>query len=318
MTTTNLDKLRAVEHYSDYAKNPNDEVFKLFMPNSDYDPLFSQVFALAGYKVTDITTPTSFISRHAKQSLKAMAHHLISVIFHVKRGLKNKKVSMEDKMEFIDHFMGEFGNVTNGMFYDDIAYLSSPTETHKARDAFMVAAEHIKNGEYGTAIFKGIIELLNILINSLNQAETGEFMNIDFIDLVEMAIFDTNGALVKMMVDESYKHQTNCLAVWIGILNNSPYLLWIKINETGVVRAYDMQEAIGLYRVMFDGSFDSSDLRLKRRAIFGDLNLAYGTHDTAIPTTKPKTINKNTKYFKKKHKYAKQHQNTSGNQNKVA
>lgn len=313
MSNSNFDKLRGKENYFDFAKTPNDELFKTFIPNSDYDPLFSQIFELAGYKQTDITTRTVFIGHHAKNSLKLMAHHLIKVIFNVKRGLKNEDVNIQDKIPFIEHFLGEFGNLKNGNFYDQITYLSSPEETEKARIAFQVAFDYVKSGEYSADLFQGIIDLLNVLTNSLKLAKTGEFMSVDLVDLVEMAIFDTDGALVKMMADHSYTHQVNCLPVWLEILNTSPYLLWLKVNETGVVRAFNIQEAIGVYRIKFDSDeFDSADLRLKRRTIFNELNVAFGTSDTVVPENKPKKFNKATEYFKKKHKYAKKRNNQNG------
>lgn len=302
---TNLAKLRTKEHFTDLEKNPNDDLLKIFT-DATFDPLFSQVFELAGYKPTDITTRTVFVGRHAKDSVKAMARHLISTIYHVKRGLKSKNVDIIQKVAFIDHFLGEFGNVSKKDFYGEIAHLSSPEEVDKARVAFEVAAYYVNNGEYGSAIQNGIVDFLNILTNSLKLAETEEFLSIDLIDLVEMSIFDTHDALLKMMADTSYTHKAYCMKIWVDIFNNSPYLLWININETGVVRAYNMLDCIGLYRVHFESDiFDSRDLRLKRCTIFGELNAAYGTSDTVVPATKPKKFNKATAYFKKKGKHLK-------------
>lgn len=302
---TNLAKLRAKENYTDLDNGSNDDLLKIFT-DTNFDPLFSQVFDLAGYKPTHISMRTIFIGRHAKDSVKAMARHLIGTIFHVKRGLKNKSIDISEKVAFIDHFLGEFGNVSKVDFFGEIAHLSSPEEVEKARVAFEMAAHLVNNGKYASAIQTGIIDLLNTLTNSLKLAETEEYLNIDLIDLVEMSIFDTDGALVKMMNDSSYNHKGNCMKVWVDIFNTSPYLLWININETGVVRAYNMLECVGLYRVHFESDiFDSRDLRLKRCAIFGELNATYGTSDTVIPATKPKKVNKATKYFKKKGKFKK-------------
>lgn len=317
----NFEKLRQKENFFDFVNAPDHELFQIFVPGTDFDPVFSQVLELAGYKQSDLSTPSLFIGRHVNEHCIAMAHHFVSLLYNVKRMLRNKRVPLERKTKMIDQILGEFGRVNDAYFMPDLVHLSGPEEVEKARIAFVKAAHYIKNGDYGSTIFNGIIDLLNIVTNSLKKVESGEFASIDFLDMVDIALFDTNEPILELMGEDKYQHHIYNMKLWSDILNNSPYLLWLSVKDdekdAGVTRAYSIVEANAVHTMSFDAQLtDSADVRLKRLNIFNELNLAFGTLDTVVPATKPKTVNKRREHFKKKQKYM-NNQNNKGNNQKV-
>lgn len=315
----NYEKLRQKENYFDFVNALDHELFQIFVPGTDFDPVFSQVLELAGYKPSDLTTPSSFIGRHVQEHCVAMARHFISLIYNVKRRLRNEDVPLENKTKMIDQFLGEFGSVKDVYFTPDLVHLSGPEEVEKARIAFVKAAHLVKNGDYGSTIYNGIIDLLNIVTNSLKKVESGEFVSTDFLDMVDIALFDTSEPILELMGEDKYQHHTYNMPIWTDILNTSPYLLWLKVEEgkeAGVKRAYSIIEATAVYPMSLESQLtDSAEVRLKRLNIFNELNLAFGTLDTVVPATKPKTVNKRREHFKKKHKYMNS-QNNNGNKQK--
>lgn len=316
---SNFEKLRQKENFLDFVNAPDHELFQIFVPGTDFDPVFSQVLELAGYKQSDLTTPSLFVGRHVQEHCTDMARHFISLIYNVKRRLCNKQVPLEHKTKMIDQFLGEFGCVNDLHFTPELVHLSGPEEVEKARIAFLKAAQRIKSGDYGSTLYNGIVDLLNIITNSLKKVESGEFASIDFLDMVDIALFDTSEAILELMGDDNYQHHTYNMKIWSEILNTSPYLLWLSVKEdgkdAGVTRAYNIVEANAVYPMSFESQLtDSADLRLKRLNIFNELNLAFGTLDTVVPATKPKTVNKRREHFKKKQKYMNSHTQSGSKQ----
>lgn len=317
---SNYEKLRAKENFFDFVNAPDSSLFQIFVPGTDFDPVFSQVLELAGYKEADLSVRSLFVGRHVQKHCKDMAHHFVSLLYHVKRMLSKKEIPVERKTKMIDQILAEFGGVANLNFVADIVHLSSPEEVQKARIAFDRAAHYVNAGDYSSTIFNGIVDLINIMTNSLKKIESGEFISIEFLDMVDIALFNTSEAIVELMGDIKYKHQTHHLKIWSDILNTSPYLLWLSVKdkgtEAGVVRAYSIEEANAVYCMDFDAQLsDSSDVRLKRLNVFNDLNLAFGTHESVVPSKKQKKVNKSREYFKRKQKYIKQKQNGKNHQN---
>lgn len=313
----NYEKLRQKENFFDFVNAPDHELFQIFVPGTDFAPVFSQVLELAGYKPTDLTTPSLFTGRHVQEHCVAMARHFISLIYNVKRMLCNKQVPLERKTKMIDQFLGEFGRVKDVYFTPNLVHLSGPEEVEKARIAFEKAAHLIKNGDYDSTMYNGIVDLLNIVTNSLKKVESGEFVSIDFLDMVDIALFDTSAPILELMGEDKYQHHTYNMKLWSDILSNSPYLLWLSVKEegkdAGVTRAYSIVEANAVYPLTLDSQLtDSADVRLKRLNVFNELNLAFGTLDTVVPATKPKIVNKHREHFKKKQKYM----NNNGNKQK--
>lgn len=308
----NYNKLRANENFFDFVKTPDSNLFQIFVPNTDFDPVFSQVLELAGYKERDLETRSLFIGRHVQKHCVDMAHHFVSLLYHVKRMLSKKQVPLARKTKMINQILGEFGNIEDVHFIADIVHLSDSEEVEKARVAFESAARYVNSGDYGSTIFNGIVDLINIITNSLKKIESGEFVSTNFIDMVDIALFDTSEAIVELMGDDKYEHHIYHLKLWSEILNNSPYLLWLVVKDqgkdAGIVRSYSIEEATAAYRIDFDAQLtDSADVRLKRLNVFNELNLAFGTHESVVPSTKQKKVNKRREYFKKKQKYCDQH-----------
>ncbi len=315
----NYAKLRQKENYFDFVNAPNHELFQVFVPGTGFDPVFSQVLELAGYKPSDVKTPSLFIGRHIQEHCVAMARHFITLIYNVKRGLRNPDLPMENKTKFIDQFLGEFGCVKGAKFVVDIVHLSEPEEVEKARIAFEKAAHLIEDGDYTSTIYNGVIDLLNILTNSLKKVVSGEFISIDFLDMVDIALFDTSEPILELMGEGKYQHHIYNLPIWTDILNTSPYLLWLKVEEgkeAGIKRAYSITDATAVYKLNLEPQLtDSADVRLKRLNIFNELNLAFGTLDTVVPATKPKKVNKSREHFKKKQKYRNRQNSNAVKQN---
>lgn len=300
----NYEKLRQKNNFFDFVNAPENELFTIFQPGTQYDPIFSQVLELAGYSIQDAGTPSLCVGRHVNDHCKKMAHHFVSLLYHVKRMLRNKKVPITRKTKMIDQILCEFGIVSKVEYQPEVVYLSSPDEVEKAKVAFETAAKFINNGDYGSTIYGGMVDLINILTNSLKKIESGEFVNIDFIDMVDIALFNESQPMLELMGDDQYAHHAFNMKIWKDILNTSPYLLWLSVQDSGVVRAYSIEKANAAYRMEFDAQFtDSADVRLKRLNVFNELNLAFGTHETVVPSTKTKTVNKRREHFKKKHKY---------------
>ncbi|HFG7030319.1 TPA: hypothetical protein ACGIK9_002804 [Acinetobacter baumannii] len=303
----NLEALLNIENFhSPNTNNKNNlflEVLQVLNPDSASNYFTTQILELAGYTETDKTSKTLFLGHNIRKHARELAHKLVTVIFNVKLALKNKSISIELKKDFIHQFLSEFGNVETGDFIPAIVYLSKKEDIEAAEVAFKKAIILIKNDNYGAVIFQSMIELLNIITNNLKAIESGIYYDWNFLDMVEVMLFNQDEPILSLMNDQKYKHKQVIFDLSINIFNTSPYFLFLNISDKGINRAYNLVDAHALYLLKFEGQLtDSADVRLKRLNTFNHLNLIYGTLDTVEPSVKPKKHNKNTEYFKKRNR----------------